>query len=393
MRRFIKQATEQMLGDVLGGTVRLGGGEALGSSNRSGVYRFSVLWGPDGAPESVVVKQGKIEETRGSTVGLFNEWAGTRFLAEMGGHEPIGPRFYAGDRETGLLVIEDLKAGEQLVQTLHCGDAETAGGAMIANARAAGRMHGCTVGQRARYLALRRPFGPAGDIRPRRSKLHKTFHRLVKLYFQGTLLKRAQQDLEALIGTLGKPSPFLTYTHNDLGPHNAMRMPDGVRLVDFEFGAFGNPQLDALYGPVQFPAFWFTHRFPDALPPQMTAAYRVALAEGCPDAEDDGLFYRGFVEACLYCTLNLTHQIPGFPGGGKGSLLEQRRRLLMRFETLAKMTEQVGYMEALGAVFGQMADHMREIWPPEVREIPLYPAFESKSKSKNEKAKMNNKRL
>jgi len=52
--------TERLLSDCFGGAVRLGDGEDLGGSSRSKVYRFNVLGGPGGMPESVIVKQAQV---------------------------------------------------------------------------------------------------------------------------------------------------------------------------------------------------------------------------------------------------------------------------------------------------------------------------------------------
>jgi hypothetical protein len=51
-----------------------------------------------------------------------------------------------------------------------------------------------------------------------------------------------------------------------------------------------------------------------------------------------------------------------------------RQRLLLRSAILAKTTEELGHMEAIGAIVRAIAEKLRVSWP-EADRIPYYPAF------------------
>lgn len=110
---------EKLLSERFEGKVRLGVAEEIRSGGRSKVSRFSVLEGPQCAPQSVIVKQAVAvgrevynpDLPDGPAWRLFNEWAGLQFLTETSGGPSPTPRFYAGDRDHGLLALVDMGAG------------------------------------------------------------------------------------------------------------------------------------------------------------------------------------------------------------------------------------------------------------------------------------------
>ena len=53
------------------------------------------------------------DSKEGPAYGLLNDWAGIAFLDELDDPGPW-PRFYGGDRETGVIVLEDLGAATQI---------------------------------------------------------------------------------------------------------------------------------------------------------------------------------------------------------------------------------------------------------------------------------------
>ncbi|MCZ6631868.1 MAG: hypothetical protein O7G87_00555, partial [bacterium] len=267
MRRFVKLTAERVLSDRFGTGIRLGGGEMLGRNDRSEVYRFRILSGPDGLPETVVAKQGvcRHEETFDASGGpaerIFNDWAGAQFLNELCGNL-ISPRFYGGDSDQGLVLVEDLKVGKNLSNLLHEDNAEVAERALVEHARVVGRMHAVTAGKVGAFNKLRNRLGRTSGAGFKIGSLLGTFRELVGVYDSKGISTEAEQDLNTVGASLREPGSFWAYTHNDLGPYNCLWMGDGVKLVDFEAGRFGHARLDALYGPLHFPAFWFTHRIP-----------------------------------------------------------------------------------------------------------------------------------
>jgi hypothetical protein len=74
MRRFEKMTAERVLSNRFGAGIRLGGGEMLGQNDRSEVYRFRILSGPDGLPETVLAKQGVCRLGQTFSKGISTEF-------------------------------------------------------------------------------------------------------------------------------------------------------------------------------------------------------------------------------------------------------------------------------------------------------------------------------
>lgn len=114
---------EKLLSEEFGGRVRLNEGDDLGGSNRTQIYRFRVLEGPGDVPATVIVKQthstaDAVYHPDTATIPAWtflNEWASLQFLSQVSANEvPFGPKFYLGDRATGLLIMEDIGEGRRL---------------------------------------------------------------------------------------------------------------------------------------------------------------------------------------------------------------------------------------------------------------------------------------
>jgi hypothetical protein len=111
---------EKLLSERFEGKVRLDAAEEIRSGGRRKVSRFRVLEGPQCAPQSVIVKQAVAvgrevynpDLPDGPAWRLFNEWAGLQFLTETSGGPSPTPWFYAGDRDHGVLALEDLGAAK-----------------------------------------------------------------------------------------------------------------------------------------------------------------------------------------------------------------------------------------------------------------------------------------
>src|SRR5690242_4985140 len=107
---------EKLLAETFGSGIRLDAGDDLGGSNRSLVYRFHVLEGPENAPSSVIVKQAHstanaVYQPDSSTIPawtFFNDWASLQFLSQLPNDVKLSPQFYCGDRASGMFIMEDL---------------------------------------------------------------------------------------------------------------------------------------------------------------------------------------------------------------------------------------------------------------------------------------------
>src|SRR5262249_47815951 len=165
---------EKLLSERFEGKVRLGAVEDVRSSGRSKVSRYPVIEGPQCAPQSVIVKRAVAvgrevynpDLPDGPAWRLFNEWAGLQFLTETSGAASPTPRFYAGDRDHGLIALEDLGVSKGLDQALLGDDPAYAEAMLVAFAATQGRMHALTMGKQAEFERIRGGLGPRKSVAP-----------------------------------------------------------------------------------------------------------------------------------------------------------------------------------------------------------------------------------
>jgi Phosphotransferase enzyme family len=377
---------EKLLSERFEGKVRLGAVEDVRSSSRSKVSRYPLIEGPQCAPQSVIVKQAVAvgrevynpDLPDGPAWRLFNEWAGLRFLTETSCDAPPTPRFYAGDRDRGLIALEDLGVSRRLDEALLGADPAYAAASLIAFAATLGRMHALTMGKQAEFERIR------GGLGPRKSKTgHDGGARLTTLLRNMCQLAGVEpalgidEELRAVAHNLAEPGPFLAYLHHDPCPDNCLIHDDGLKLIDFEFGGYGHALQDGIYGRIHFPTCWCVNRLPEHVPLKMEEAYRSELINGCPEAPelaDDERFYRAVVEACAACVIN-SHNALTLLEDHRWGISTMRQRALLRFDVFWKMTEEYGHLNSVGATVRTISDKLRAQWPAEADAMPYYPAF------------------
>lgn len=379
---------EKLLSEAFGGTVRLNNGDDLGGSNRTQVYRFRVLEGPSDAPTTVIVKQAHstanaVYHPETATIPAWtflNEWASLQFLSQVEAPEvPLGPKFYAGERAAGLLIMEDLGQGRRLDHVLLGNDPAAAEKALIEFAALHGRLHALSIGKHPEFARIREALGPSdlADGYYHYEWFTPTLQHTMETV--GLSLGHAvEREVELLKQSLLNPGPFLAFTQGDSCPDNCLWINSSIRLLDFEGGMFSHALKEGVYGRIHFPTCWCVYRMPEHVPLRMEEAYRAELVKGCPEAADNKLFYQAVVEACAFWMLDWYHEFP------LAQLLEQdrlivtstvRQRFLMRSELFARTTEEFGHLEALGKAAKTLATKLSEVWTPDEYAMPLYPAF------------------
>jgi hypothetical protein len=380
---------EKLLSERFEGKVRLDAAEEIRSGGRSKVSRYRVLEGPRGAPKSVIVKQVVAVEREvynpdspdGPAWRLFNEWAGLRFLTEISGGASPTPRFYAGDRDHGLLALEDLGASKGLDHALLGDDPAYAEAMLVSFAATLGRMHALTIGKQAEFERIRDGLGPRRSNAP--DDGGKRLATLLRNMAQVVGVEPAlgiDEELRIVGKNLAEPGPFLAYLHHDPCPDNCLITNSGVKLIDFEFGGYGHALGDGIYGRIHFPTCWCVNRLPEYIPQKMEAAYRTELIKGCPgspEVVDDELFYRAVVEACAGCVIN-SHNALTLLEDHRWGISTMRQRALLRFDIFRKMTEGYGHLKSVGATVRIIADKLRAQWPAEADAMPYYPAFRAR---------------
>jgi len=377
---------EKLLSERFEGKVRLDAAEEIRSGGRSKVSRFPVLEGPQCAPQSVIVKQAVAvgrevynpELPDGPAWRLFNEWAGLQFLTETSGGASPTPRFYAGDRDHGLLALEDLGASKGLDQALLGADPAYAEAMLVAFAETLGQMHALTIGKQAEFERIR------GGLGPRKSNTPDNWGN----WLATALRNMAQvagiepalgidEELRIVAKKLAEPGSYLAYLHHDPCPDNCLITDDGLKLIDFEFGGYGHALQDGIYGRIHFPTCWCVNRLPEHVPPKMEAAYRAELIKGCPEAADDERFYLAALEACAACVIN-SHNARTLLEDHRWGISTMRQRALLRFDIFWKMTEDYGHLKSVGATVRGIANKLRAQWPAEADAMPYYPAFRAR---------------
>ena len=398
---------ESLLTESWAGKVRLGEAETLRADK---CYRFVITDSPAGVPASIIVKKARAEPgipvnpdaaEANPSQPLLEEWAGLAFLNSALPDTSLIPKFYGGDRSTGIIVFEDLGKGASLVDALQGTDPDYARKCLTMHAEAVAELHANTLGPEAeaRYWQIRDSLGPRGvprdwkvwgslldtqgwgDLRALRAELHKGFDRI------GQHVPAAFWDEYAsLVAAMENQSPFRSYVHNDSCPDNtflaAERVPRSpsapgrLRLIDFERGGYHLCLLDAAYCRLSMPHCYWANRLPEDVAPTVERAYRKILSRSLPEAGEDRLFSVRMTEACAYWIISngmwLVHR--DFEEDFTWGIATWRQRVLLRLEQFAATTEEFSHLPAMGAAARETVRRLSGHWTCDP--MPLYPAFQ-----------------
>src|SRR5439155_776268 len=171
----------------------------------------------------------------------------------------------------------------------------------------------------------------------------------------------------------------------DLGPGETRR-----RLLDFESPRSSLCLTDGMFLHL-YP--WTHHRLPADLKGRMETTYRVELARGCPEADDDTRFGQAYTAARAVLTVGtVAYHLAGGPletdlpvedhsmrVEGEDAVeprLTNRQRILLLLENFAAEARARGHLPALGDVAREAASRLRPRWQAEPCPQPLYPAFQ-----------------
>lgn len=376
---------ELILADRWGGAVRLGPVEQLSETRgRNLVLRCEVSDAPANAPPSVIVKRARQrnfnpEDPKSrAAVGLFRDWAGLKFLNFFQDERLACAALYGGDREAGFFVMEDLRDTVDLDHLLTRSNNDEAQHGLRLLAAALGRMHALTIGHAAEYQQIRDALGPGDSAHRHRLAKHALDYapylaeRCEKL--QVGLAAGYEKDIETISNSMAEPGDFLAFTHCDACPDNCRITGDRLCLIDYEFASYRHALLDGVYGWIRFPTCWCVRDLPEPVVAEMETVYRRELAQGCPAAGDDQLYFRAVAEACGYWLLEnmaqlfdraLQYETP------KGTSTN-RQRILMRMAAFCHVAQRAGHLESLRQTFIGLLDRLRQSWRDD---MPLYDAF------------------
>ena len=93
---------------------------------------------------------------------LFNDWAASEFLNNVPSAIPFSPLLYGGNKDYGLIVLEDLGDGVRpnTFDALCGDDAELAEETLIEHVSLIGQLHAATIGRDEEYRRIRQRLGP-----------------------------------------------------------------------------------------------------------------------------------------------------------------------------------------------------------------------------------------
>ncbi|GHO46754.1 phosphotransferase [Ktedonospora formicarum] len=377
------QRAERILSKTFGGPIHLGEAQDLGGSARSKVLRFSVLEGPDTAPRSIIVKHINSEtfdphSTNDATWYFFNDWASLQFLDQVTS-SPLAPRLYGGERETGLLVMEDIQQITRLDHLLLGDDPNAAEAGLMAYAKLHGHLHALSINHQNEYLRIREYLGPtkSADDFYTFLWLPTTLEEVARL-LDVPVQPGASHELERLITALTNPGPFLSFVQSDAAPDNILFDGERWRLIDFEGATYMHALLEGAYIHMPFPTCWCVYRIPDPLVQRLEDRYRVELARACPAASDDTLFKHSMAEACITWVLFFHKWICSLEKlliqDQNIVALSDRQRFLLYMENATRSLEYANHLPALGNTLRLCAKRLTQLWPEAV-DPPYYPAF------------------
>ena len=390
----VNSAVQGILKQKFGGEVRIDKPENI---HPQSLYRFSILSGPDGIPDTVFVKRKRARRIR-------VEWACLQFLNDQLAENSVIPFFYgggySGKNNVPLLVMEDMGDGQNLRAILINDDSETAKRVLFEGAKALGQIHAHTIGKVETFLKIRDAI----------VKLESSPEDLDRVYAEKwdeicsaadvQPYQESFNELKVLSEFLDATNRFHGLIHGDLYPVNIYHSTtkSKVYVFDYEFGHFQHVLVGGFQIRVHLDMWAEVCRFPDDVMQQMENVYRTELAKNCLEAQDDHWYYRRIIEACVYETISCIYRffeppkavfsnvINDRPAGDYEALRTNpnynhwglpavRRRVFYRSGVLSQLTETYGYLQALGATAKKIMDKFSSIWPQEVQEMPLYPAF------------------
>jgi hypothetical protein len=307
---------------------------------------------------------------------FFRDWVGSEFLTSLGG-EAHGARFFAGDRELGFVVLEDLRSAQDPLQTLLHGSRERAEQVLAQFMTRLARMHGATLGARPRYDALMAQRQGKAQAQPLRYFGQDSADNLCSFLRElAPLADDEAESLHAAVQKLEAPGPFQAFIHGDPCLDNAMVHGDELRLIDFELARPGQALLDAVYVLSPFPTCNCAGLLPSSLAFELMELYRRELSRFTPAADDARVFDQALLDACAgWLVFRLGWLLrEAWAGGRAWAIGTTRARILTGLSQYLLAARAVGGHAPLFAFAERLRGELARRWPDSTL-LPLYPAL------------------
>ena len=294
-------AAERLLSRRAGAGVVLSDPEDLGGSDRSVVARARVTRNPFSLPRTVVVKHYLAQPEPDRPDPFHYEVASCQLFTALPTEARPSPVLIAHDRQTRLLVLEDLGRSSTLADKLFGPDPAAARRCLLSWARALGRMQAATAGREGDFGALLRRQGErswrdplADDARSALARLPLLLRDELGVTVSAAASVEAHETVRLLGGTR-----YRAFSPSDTCPDNNLVTSHGVRFVDFEWGCFRDVVLDAAYFRVPFPGCAASFALPRGMAEAMLVAWRDEIATVWPDLDEPEVLERRLVDAQL----------------------------------------------------------------------------------------------
>ncbi|NKB65789.1 MAG: phosphotransferase [Candidatus Latescibacteria bacterium] len=393
---------QRLLARKFGGEIELDSGTNIQpDANWRSIYRFKLDTRPDPLPPSLVVKRPR---RRGSNQLVISEWAALQFISEQMGEDATAPLFYGGHggKTLPFVVMEDMGEGQDLYKILRGDNSAEAKAVLIECADALGKINASTLGKAAQFRRTLEAIDPTGGEQSTQESPGGEIEQKFTEICEAAGIKphrEALSQLKNIAHFLDSQNPFHALTHADLCPVNIFHSTshNKVYVFDYEEGRFQHALVDGYQIRIHLDYHLEVSRFPDEIMLEMEATYRRALAAHCPEARDDSWYYRRLIEACVYEMIRCIYRFSEPPQAVFSNILRDRevsdyealkndnydhwclpavrRRVFYRLGLLAQLTEEYGYLQALGGTAKKIKEKFCAIWPPEVHEMPRYPVF------------------
>jgi hypothetical protein len=369
-------------------------------NRRNKVVRLFLHSTSSSIPRSLILKQSLAEESDFDDEEAYaryaRDWAGLEFVSTVQKNAHHVPRFYGGNQEYRMILIEDL--GEQhisLVDSLTIRNREKAISALSRFMKALGSFHANSYGCTEQYEAiLRRINTNAETLQEELNFICSDLLSQLELANKNLSLHLSTaciDEAKGLIESVLNPGPFTVLTHGDICPDNVFDHEEhrDLQLIDFEWACVRSALLDGTYLRMSMPTCWCAKAIPVDIIEPLERIYREELKRIIPSAADDLAYTTAYTQACGFWVLQQTlhfinSTIESDRVGPSGPTPEHslwnaeenwvRPRVLSRLQAFVDVAAQHGQLPHLRQMTELMLVKLRIQWP-DTKSLECYPAF------------------
>jgi thiamine kinase-like enzyme len=337
------QAVAKVLSEQFATSVQVRQGQLLKEWNRNYVVRFRLEGGP---VAGVVVKQAKHQEDT-----WYDEWAGLRFLTELAPGR-FSPLLLGEDHQSAFFIMEDLGPGVSCEDYLNGSEPLATRQALLEQARLTAHLHLASLHHENRYNALRRHLAPPVQepMRERQAKAFQAWVEVIQNLLTPFGLTVPVMEYQQVATIVANPGPLLVFTHGDLAPTNNHYGEGGVKLLDFEYGAYRHAFYDVISWQIICP-------YPADLIEEMNQLYRQELARAILPLRDEAVFQHQLLALCAFDLLRTLRSGLGLAlqhSQQWATNFSNRQAILYKLAVFKSKAQEWGYFQELGHLSKQL---------------------------------------